>query len=87
MASNTPLALTLPASKRATSGRARAASLVLQTMRERRFLMKTSKHETVDGSTFRTIAEAGAAIGSFIDEFCDSQRLHSALHYPVPSDP
>ena len=50
-------------------------------------LVKTSKHEAVDGSTFRTIAEAGSAIGSFIDEVCDSQRRHSALHYQVPSDP
>jgi len=50
-------------------------------------VMKTSKHQAADGRTFRTTAEAGSAIGSFIDEVCYSRRLHSAVHYQMPSDP
>jgi len=48
--------------------------------------MKTLKIEEVDGSAYRDLAEARARIGSFIDEVCNRQRLHSALDYLSPEE-
>jgi transposase InsO family protein len=46
--------------------------------------MKTLKTEEVDGRAYRDVAEATAAIGSFIEEVYNRQRLHSALAYRSP---
>lgn len=48
--------------------------------------MKTLKQEEVDGSTYRDLAEARAAIGRFIEEVYNHQRLHSALAYKAPAE-
>jgi putative transposase len=48
--------------------------------------MKTLKQEEVDGSAYRTLAEARAAIGRFIEEVYNRQRLHSALAYSAPAE-
>jgi len=46
--------------------------------------MKTLKTEEVDGRTYRDLAQATAAMGSFITEVYNTQRLHSALDYLSP---
>lgn len=46
--------------------------------------MKTLKHEEVDGRNYRDLDEARAAIGAFIEEVYNRQRLHSALAYRPP---
>jgi transposase InsO family protein len=46
--------------------------------------MKTLKQEEVDGQSYRDLAEATAAIGTFIDQVYNRQRLHSALNYLAP---
>jgi transposase InsO family protein len=46
--------------------------------------MKTLKVEEVDGRTYRDIAQAKDAIGSFIEDVYNRQRLHSALRYRSP---
>ncbi len=46
--------------------------------------MKTLKQEEVDGRTYRLIDEAKSAIGNFIDDVYNTQRLHSALNYQAP---
>jgi len=48
--------------------------------------MKTLKQEEVDGSAYRDLAEASAAIGRFIEEVYNRQRLHSALAYRSPAE-
>ena len=48
--------------------------------------MKTLKQEEVDGSAYRDLAEAQAAIGSFIEAVYNRQRLHSALAYRSPAE-
>jgi putative transposase len=48
--------------------------------------MKTLKHEEVDGGDYRDIDHVRSAIGSFIDEVYNRQRLHSALDYRSPTD-
>jgi transposase InsO family protein len=48
--------------------------------------MKTLKHEQVDGSDYRDIDHVRFAIGKFIDEVYNRQRLHSALNYLSPSE-
>jgi len=47
--------------------------------------MKALKQEEVDGRSYRTIGEARSAIGSFIDDVYNTQRLHSALNYRAPA--
>ena len=47
--------------------------------------MKTLKQEEVDGQSYRDLAEATAAIGTFIDQVYNRQRLHSALDYLAPA--
>jgi transposase InsO family protein len=48
--------------------------------------MKTLKAEEVDGRAYRDLAEAEAAIGHFIEQIYNRQRLHSALNYRPPSE-
>jgi len=47
--------------------------------------MKTLKQEEVDGQVYRSLADAQASIGSFIEEVYNRQRLHSALDYLAPA--
>ena len=46
--------------------------------------MKTLKNEEVDGRSYRDLADAEAAIGGFIEQVYNQQRLHSALAYLAP---
>jgi putative transposase len=46
--------------------------------------MKTLKHEEVDGSDYQNIDHVRSAIGKFIDDVYNRQRLHSALAYQSP---
>jgi putative transposase len=46
--------------------------------------MKTLKQEEVDGRAYRDVDAARRAIGSFIEEAYNRQRLHSALDYRPP---
>jgi putative transposase len=46
--------------------------------------MKTLKTEEVDGRSYRDLAHATAAMGSFINDVYNTQRLHSALGYLSP---
>lgn len=46
--------------------------------------MKTLKTEEVDGRTYRDLAHATAAMGAFINDVYNTQRLHSALDYLSP---
>jgi putative transposase len=48
--------------------------------------MKTLKQEEVDGRAYRDIAEARAAIATFIDRVYNTARLHSALGYRSPAE-
>jgi len=46
--------------------------------------MKTLKHEEVNGTDYRDLADAKARIGTFIEQVYNRQRLHSALAYRSP---
>jgi transposase InsO family protein len=48
--------------------------------------MKTLKTEEVDGRRYRNLEEATTLIETFIDEFYNQERLHSALGYQSPAD-
>jgi transposase InsO family protein len=48
--------------------------------------MKTLKHEEVDGRSYRDLNQARAAIGTFIEDVYNRQRLHSALAYQPPAE-
>ena len=48
--------------------------------------MKTLKQEEVDGRNYRDLGEARAAIGGFIQDVYNRQRLHSALAYQPPAE-
>jgi putative transposase len=48
--------------------------------------MKTLKHEEVDGRTYRDAHHARGAIGTFIKDVYNRQRLHSALAYRPPAE-
>lgn len=48
--------------------------------------MKTLKTEEVDGRSYRDLADAVAAIGEFIEQVYNRQRLHSALAYLAPAE-
>ena len=46
--------------------------------------MKTLKTEEVDGGQYKDLAHATSAIGEFIEEVYNRDRLHSALNYLTP---
>jgi putative transposase len=48
--------------------------------------IKTLKQEEVDGRTYRDTRHARRAIGAFIEEVYNRQRLHSALAYRPPTE-
>jgi transposase InsO family protein len=48
--------------------------------------MSTLKREEVDGRDYRTAQAARRAIGRFIEEVYNRQRLHSALNYLAPAE-
>ena len=48
--------------------------------------MKTLKQEEVNASAYRDLHHARSAIGSFIEEVYNRQRLHSALAYLSPAE-
>ena len=48
--------------------------------------MKTLKHEEVDGRAYRDAHHARTAIGAFIEQVYNRQRLHSALAYRPPAE-
>jgi len=48
--------------------------------------MKTLKQEEVDGRAYRDADDARRAIGRFIEEVYNRQRLHSALAYLSPTE-
>jgi len=48
--------------------------------------MKTLKTEEVDGRAYRDLGHAEAAIGGFIEQVYNRQRLHSALAYRSPME-
>ena len=48
--------------------------------------MKTLKHEEVDGRNYRDLMQARTAIGTFIEQVYNRQRLHSALAYRPPAE-
>jgi putative transposase len=48
--------------------------------------MKTLKHEEVDGRDYRDLKQARDAIGAFIEDVYNRQRLHSALAYRPPAE-
>ena len=48
--------------------------------------MKTLKQEEVDGQTYRDVQHAKNAIGTFIEQVYNRQRLHSALAYRPPAE-
>ncbi|WLA52956.1 IS3 family transposase [Bradyrhizobium elkanii] len=48
--------------------------------------MKTLKREEVDGGIYRNASHARRAIGTFIEQVYNQQRLHSALAYRPPAE-
>jgi putative transposase len=48
--------------------------------------MKTLKQEEVDGRNYRDLSQARDAIGAFIEDVYNRQRLHSALAYRPPAE-
>jgi putative transposase len=48
--------------------------------------MKTLKQEEVDGTAYRDIDHARAAIGTFFEDVYNRHRLHSALAYRPPAE-
>jgi transposase InsO family protein len=48
--------------------------------------IKTLKQEEVDGRTYRDAHHACRAIGTFLEQVYNNQRLHSALAYRPPSE-
>lgn len=48
--------------------------------------IKTLKYEEVDGRNYRDLKQAREAIGAFIENIYNRQRLHSALAYQSPAE-
>src|SRR4029079_8375967 len=48
--------------------------------------MKTLKQQEMDGREYRDLKQAREAIGGFIEDVYNRQRLHSALDYRPPTE-
>lgn len=48
--------------------------------------MKTLKAEEVNGTDYQNIGQARSAIGNFLEDVYNRQRLHSALNYLSPEE-
>ena len=48
--------------------------------------MKTLKYEEVHRNEYRDLAEAKAAIGTFLEKVYNQKRLHSAIGYRSPAE-
>jgi len=49
-------------------------------------LMKTLKHEEVNRTEYRNLADARARIGRFLESIYNDRRMHSSLEYQSPSE-
>jgi transposase InsO family protein len=48
--------------------------------------MKTLKHEEVNRTEYRNLADARARIGHFLESVYNEKRMHSSLSYRSPNE-